>query len=339
MSPLAETARANVASILDHALAHPRRGSALVLFDTASPLAALLAAAWREILGSPAALDVSAAAFDDVDRALDALPPGTLVVLVASDRIFPERHRFRVQLFERGFKVVEHPHLGRMSEDEIPAYVDALAYDFVYYRSVGPALKGAIDAAASIRVESDGAALVYRGPFEPAKLNVGDYRSLGNVGGQFPIGEVFTEPADLSAVDGDVDLFAFGDAGFRVVVPDRPIRLRIERGIVADVVNAPASFAAVLDAIRAAEEVVRIRELGFGLNRALTRERRLSDVGSYERMCGVHLSLGAKHAIYAKPGIAKRRTKFHVDVFVALEGVEIDGRRVYGGGAWGVSAT
>jgi leucyl aminopeptidase (aminopeptidase T) len=265
------------------------------------------------------------------------MTPGDLVVLVQSSRFFPAEHRFRIGLFERGLKVIEHPHLGKMLGPDISAYVDALAYDSPYYRSVGPALKRRIDGAGRIRVTGEGGSLLYASRFEDAKLNIGDYRGRKNVGGQFPIGEVFTEPADLTGVDGEIPLFAYGDSDFRVAVPASPIRLRIEAGIVVGARDAPPEFDAVLAAIRAEEEVVRVRELGFGLNRALTRDRRVSDVGSYERMCGIHLSLGSKHAIYAKPGLSRRKTKFHVDVFVAVDQVEIDGEVVFSGGAYRVA--
>ena len=259
------------------------------------------------------------------------------MVLVQSSRFFPSEHRFRIGLFERGLKDVEHPHLAKMLEPETSAYVDALAYDSPYYRSVGPALKRRIDAADRIRVIGRGAELLYASRFEEAKLNIGDYRGRRNVGGQFPIGEVFTEPADLAGVEGEIPLFAFGDSDFRVAVPAAPIQLRIDKGIVVAARDAPPEFDAVLAAIRAEEEVIRVRELGFGLNRALTRNRRVSDVGSYERMCGIHLSLGSEHAIYAKPGLPKRRTKFHVDVFVAVDRVEIDGEDVFSDGSYRVA--
>jgi len=91
----------------------------------------------------------------------------------------------------------------------------------------------------------------------------------------------------------------------------------------------------VLDQIKADEEVW-VRELGFGMNRALTRTQRLMDIGSYERMCGIHLSLGQKHTIYAKPGMPKRSSKYHVDVFVAVEKVVIDDVVVYENGFYTV---
>lgn len=318
---------------------HPAGAGSLLLFDRDSPLASLLAGAYREALSGAWELAAAAIPAEEAFRTIERLAPGDLVVLVQSSRFFPEEHRFRIGLFDRGLKVVEHPHLAKIRESEIPAYVDALAYDASYYRSVGPALKRRIDAAREIRILGGETELVYSSRFEDAKLNVGDYRGRRNVGGQFPIGEVFTEPADLSGVDGEIPLFAFGDSDFRVAVPETPIRLGVEGGVVVSARNSPPEFDAVLAAIRAEEEVVRVRELGFGLNRALTRDRRVSDVGSYERMCGVHLSLGAKHAIYAKPGLPKRKTKFHVDVFVAVDRVEIDGESVYSDGAYGVAGT
>ena len=264
------------------------------------------------------------------------LPPGALVVLVESSRFPLAEHRFRVELFARGLKVVEHPHLGRIRDDEIEAYVDSLAYDAAYYRTVGPALKARIDRAAGAKLSGAAGDLVYGGPLEEAKLNTGDYSGQATAGGQFPIGEVFTEARDLTSVSGVVLLFAFGAADFSVNAPDTPIRLAVEEGRVVSADGAPPAFRAILDEIRAGEGEVWLRELGFGLNRAFTRERRVSDVGSYERMCGIHLSLGAKHAIYAKPGFSKRRVKYHVDVFAAVERAEIGGETVYADGKYTV---
>jgi hypothetical protein len=330
---LAETARSNVESILRLAIEHPPERGALVVFDRESPLAALLAGAWRDALPGAPAVELPGNA-ESARDALDRLVPGDLVVLVESSRFFPEEHRLRIRLFDRGLAVVEHPHLGRMAAGEEPAYVDALAYDPAYYRPLGAALKERIDRADRIRVEGEGAALEYRHGFEEARLNVGYYRGGRSVGGQFPIGEVFTEPRELSGVDGEVVLFAFGDSDFRVAVPERPFSIRIDRGIVEAAPGAPPGFERVLDAIRRDEEVVRVRELGLGLNRAFTRSRRVSDVGSYERMSGVHLSLGSKHAVYPKPGLSKRRTRHHVDVFAAVDRVRIDGVDVFEGAAF-----
>lgn len=334
LSPFAETARSNVESIVRIALTHPTDRPALLVFDRESPLAEILEAAYASALPGARAIEFSPAASEEVLRAADELPAGSLVVLVESSRFPLAAHRFRVELFERGLKVIEHPHLGRIRNGEIETYVDSLAYDGAYYRTLGPALKLRLDRAANVTLAGNGAELAYDGRLEEAKLNVGDYSGQTNVGGQFPIGEVFTEARNLETVSGTVELFAFGASDFSVNAPAKPIRLTVAAGRIVAAESAPADFEAILAEIRAAEGEVWLRELGFGLNRAFTRERRVSDVGSYERMCGIHLSLGAKHAIYAKPGFSKRRVKYHVDVFAAVDRAEIDGETVYAGGGY-----
>ena len=228
------------------------------------------------------------------------------MVLVQSTNFRLEAFRIRVELFKRGLKVIEHPHLSRMVGDEVGIYIDALAYDATYFRGLGSRLKGLIDRAQSGSLDSgDEACLIFGSPFEPAKLNVGDYSEMQNVGGQFPIGEVFTEARDLEAVRGRVRIFAFGDAQYRVNRPAKPITLIVESGQVIATEDSTPEFDTVLANIRADEQVVWIREIGLGLNRAFTKERSVSDIGSYERMCGVHLSLGAKHGIYGKPNFKR----------------------------------
>ena len=120
-----------------------------------------------------------------------------------------------------------------------------------------------------------------------------------------------------------------------VQVPDRPFTILIEAGILVSSPDAPDGFRAVLDKIRSREGTVAVRELGFGLNRAFTRERRVTDIGSYERMCGIHLSLGAKHLQYRKPDFPNKQG-FHVDVFVDAQRAEIDGTTVFRDGSYGI---
>jgi leucyl aminopeptidase (aminopeptidase T) len=261
------------------------------------------------------------------------LVPGDLVILVQSSSFRLNDFRFRLELFNRNLAVMEHPHLGRMPESEYQTYIDSLAYDPAYYRTLGLKLKQRIDVAQKIVVSSPGARLEYHTTFETAKLNIGDYTGMKNIGGQFPIGEVFTEPVDLSGVNGTVKLFAYGGMGFKLAVPEESVLVVIEKGLIVDAPNAPKSFQEVLDQIRQ-DEPLWVRELGFGMNPALTRNRLLTDIGSYERMCGIHLSLGQKHTVYAKPGFSKRKSKYHVDVFVDVTTVEIEGEVVYRDGAY-----
>lgn len=333
MHPLLPTLTQNLRDTVFGAIGHAPPRRALVVFDLQSELSSLLAEGYRAALPDAQFVDFDETTPEQVRASMNVMSPGDLVVLVQSGSFRLDNFRFRLELFKRDLRVIEHPHLRRMAGEELATYVDAIAYDAGYYRTVGPKIKAAVDGAARIVVSCAGTELVYDGPFETAKLNTGDYAGMKNVGGQFPIGEVFTEPTSLENVNGTVDLYAFADTNFELVVPPVPIRATVERGILTDVAHAPPEFVAMMEHIRA-DEALTVRELGFGMNRALTRHRFLKDVGSYERMCGVHVSLGGKHTIYAKPGFPKRTSLYHVDVFVDVTTVTVDGTVIFRDGAY-----
>jgi len=329
-----DVATHHVRDILAIAVAHAPRQRAVVVFDAQSGLSRIVAAAYRACLPEALHIDFDAVTPSVVMDAFQSLVAGDLVVLIQSTSFRLEAFRIRVELFKRGLKVIEHPHLGRMRESEYAAYVESLAYDPAYYRTVGRRLKALIDDASGAVVDTGaGARLIFDSPFESAKLNIGDYADLANVGGQFPIGEVFTEARVLERVHGKVRIFVFGDTQFHVNVPVEPITLVIEAGKVAHVENSTPDFDRVIANIQAEEEVW-IRELGFGMNRAFSPQRRVSDIGTFERMCGVHLSLGAKHGVYNKPNLKRKDAKFHVDVFPLVESVQLDGRTIFRNDNW-----
>jgi leucyl aminopeptidase (aminopeptidase T) len=137
-------------------------------------------------------------------------------------------------------------------------------------------------------------------------------------------------------VHGKVRIFVFGDTSFTVNKPEQAITLIVEKGRVVDVENSTPEFDLVLQKIRADEGEVWLRELGFGMNRAFSVDRTVNDIGTYERMCGIHLSLGAKHGVYTKPQIRRAEARYHVDVFAATETVSLDNEVIYRDGAWQV---
>jgi len=333
---LIERAAAHVSAILALALEHDAARAAVVVADARSPLSRLLAAAYRAALPAARHLDFDALPPAEVLAAFAPLAPGDLVVLIQSSNFRLAEFRLRVELFARGLKVVEHPHLERMDGAEIPLYVEALAYDPAYYRGTGRALQARIDAARSCSIETGaGAPLLCEGPFEPAKLNVGDYRGMRNVGGLYPIGEVFTEAVDLERLNGQARVDIFADVDFRPHLPAIPVTLVIEKGRVAGTRDATPEALRVLEKIRADEGEIWVRELGFGLNRAFGPGRIVSDIGTLERMRGVHLSLGAKHTVYKKPAFGPARLgRHHVDIFLATQRVLIDEDVVFQAGAW-----
>ncbi len=307
-----------------------------MVHDARSDLARALAEGYRRNLPDGEFIDFDTVAPDLVLAAFRRLRAGDLVVLIQSTNFRLEAFRIRVELFKLGLKVIEHVHLSRMPGAQGEHYFEALAYDSGYYRGVGKALKARIDAASGGVVHGDGETLVFASPFESAKLNVGDYSGMNNVGGQFPIGEVFTEARDLEAVNGRVKVHVFGDTSYLVNRPQTPITLVVERGRVVGAIDSTPEFDRLLEIITADEGEVWLRELGFGMNRAFTRERRVNDIGTYERMCGIHLSLGAKHGVYPKPGFKRKDARYHVDVFAVTDSVYLDDELVYANGAWQV---
>ena len=329
-----DAACAHLRDVLALVVEHNATHAALVVFDARCPLARALTEGYRRNLPGAAFIDFDSVAPGEVLAAFQSLAASDLVVLIQSSSFRLEAFRIRIELFKLGLKVIEHVHLSRMPGAQGSHYIASLAYDPAYYRGIGQALKARIDACASARVDSGGATLVYASKLEPAKLNIGDYSGMHNIGGQFPIGEVFTEAHDLEAVNGRVRVHVFGDTAYLVNRPATPITLVIERGRVVATVDATAEFERVLAIIREGEGEVWVRELGFGMNRAFTREKRVDDIGTYERMCGIHLSLGAKHGVYPKPGFKRKDARYHVDVFAVTEAVYLDDELVYRDGAW-----
>jgi aminopeptidase len=335
----------HVHDILSLAIQHSSQHSALIVYDNQCPLAEAITEAYRRCLPTAKFIEFYAVSPADVTAAFTVLAPSDLVVLIQSTSFRLDAFRLRVELFKQSLKVIEHPHLSRMPGQEALYYLESLAYDPVYYRNVGYALKNLIDHASSGVVDSDGERLVFSAPLESAKLNIGDYTNMTNIGGQFPIGEVFTEAQDLESVNGRVRIFAFADTTYAVNKPKKPITLVITKGRVTDVIDSTPDFDAVLAGIRADEGEVWLRELGFGMNRTFTPDRTVSDIGTYERMCGIgtyermcgiHLSLGAKHGVYKKANLRRADTWHHVDVFAVTHQVHLDDVLVYKNGAWQV---
>ncbi len=309
---------------------------ALVVFDQDSAAAQLVVAGYRAALPSAEFLVFGELPAAELIATFATLQAEDLVILVQTQSFRLEAFRIRVELFKRNIKVLEHANLARLHDDaELARYIAALAYDTAYYRGTGGALKKAVDAATHIEIYSGAATtLQVHGGVEPAKINLGDFSSLPNTGSLFPIGEIFTEAKDLEQVAGAVQLFGFADLLGNMHFVEQPITLIIESGRVVDSLDSNAAFTAVLDGIRAAEGEIWVRELGFGMNRALGPTQRVSDVGAFERQCGVHLSLGAKHGVYKKPSLRHKLARYHVDVFPLLERVVLDGVDVFVNGAW-----
>lgn len=158
-----------------------------------------------------------------------------------------------------------------------------------------------------------------------------------SIGGTFPIGEVISESFDLSQLNGTCDVFAYPDV-FKKVTMSRPVpfTMTIERGVVTHISDgAPVEFVDLLSLVRQVEGDCYVRELGIGLNPYVGLSHVVSDVTTFERQWGIHISLGQRHPLFVKqrarcnadgsvatgvhvegPVLKRKAGKYHIDVFV-----------------------
>ena len=332
---LVHNASQNLTDVLRDVFLHDDNSTAMVIYDLNSPLSIVLTDAYHIALPKGIFINFHDTDTEVIMSQLEALKSGDFVALVQSKSFRLSAYRIRIELFKKKIKVAEHPHLGRMTTDnEVTHYVNALAYDKEYYHHMGHTLKNILHSAKGAVVHSGDEKLIYRGGFEDPKINIGDYSKMNNIGGQFPIGEVFTESKELTSLNGKTKIIAFGDINYNVNIPSHPITIVIENGQLVRTENTTAEFEVVLDMIKEEEDVVWVRELGLGLNRAFSKDKFVTDMGTFERMCGLHLSLGAKHGIYAKEGMKRNSGKFHIDVMIDTSSFDIDDTVAYDGEKW-----
>lgn len=326
MSTLLEKAVKNLGDTVTHAIEFTSDARAVVVYDNDSVLSKTLTEAYRQVLPEQTFLLFKDLGAEDIMKQIEALSPGDLVILVQSTNFRLNEFRIRIELFKRGLKTIEHAHLDRFDEDQLERYIDTLAYDPDYYRPLGHALKKRVDACKKITVTCPGTTLVYDSPFEQARLNIGDYSQMKNVGGTFPIGEVFSEPTDLSRVNGEVRIFSYPGKD-HILRECEPFTAVIKDGILS-APDGPEGFKEMLEMIEE-KSPVHVREFGLGLNPAIGKGRIINDVTAFERMRGLHLSLGSKHSIYKKPGLPRKAAGYHIDVFLDLEQIKIDDEVVF----------
>jgi hypothetical protein len=323
---LQNQAAKHLTDIVNDAIQRKPSEHALVIYDTIAPLTKIVTDGYREALPDGEFLDFESVTPEEVILKMRSLKPGDLVVLVQSMNFRLNEFRIRIELFARGLKTIEHVHLARIQEPQFPVYIEALAYEKAFFHTTGHGLKKRLDTCSKVVVECPGTILTYDTGMEPTKLNIGDYTGMKNVGGTFPIGEVFTEAQDLTNVNGEVMIFGYANQDHYIQIVE-PFKAIVKNGILT-APDAPQDFKDILDRIREDEDVV-VRELGLGLNRAMGKDVIVYDITAFERQHGMHLSLGAKHTIYAKPGLHRKKGRYHVDVFVDLEKMMIDNEVVY----------
>ena len=279
---------------------------------------------------------------ESIKNELISLPKGSIVILIQSTNFRLSTFRIRLELFHLGIHVVEFNHLAYIPDGEIDTFIQSLAYRTPEYVRLERRFSDLIEKnnldltgqnPLTTRIESISWDILTFWALEKIRGNTGDYTNVTNKWGTFPIGEVFTEAMDLISVEGKCLVESYPNDDFSVNICE-PFELSIEKGRVLPSPDFPPEFQKLYDWVILYEWEMMVRELGFGLNPAISTTTPLSDINFYERKLGVHLSLGKKHGIYGKKLPKTEIQRFHIDVFVALAGVYIGSKRVFQDGKW-----
>jgi aminopeptidase len=331
---LLQTATTNIADILNFSLKHDSSmHKSLIMYDTQNGLTQIITQAYSDALPQANKLDFDTLTREEAIASFDALQPGDLVVLIQTSNFRLNDFRIRLQLFDRGLHVIEHAHLYRNDESVWDVYVDSLAYDPNWYHTQGQRIKNTLESSSCTIISRNDNQMTISGALEVPKLNIGDYSGMSNVGGSYPIGEVFTEAKQLESVNGTLEIYAFADTTFELHMYE-PFNIEVTNGLITGwSENTPQTFCDLIDHIRSIERPI-LREIGFGLNKAISRERHLGDITAFERNLGLHVSIGEKHSVYAKEGISKSKSRFHVDLYLNVDTVTCDNHLLYAHGEY-----
>ncbi len=271
---------------------------------------------------------------ESIKNALISLPKGSIVILVQSTNFRLSTFRIRLELFHRGIHVIEHNHLAYIPEEQFETFFDAIQYRTPEYVRLQNEFEKRFEVAKETKIESFNGDILRFGPVERSRGNTGDYSEVENKGGTIPLGEVFTEAIDLDDVSGKCWIDTFPRVDFSIAITE-PFCLTIEKGRVLPSPDFPKEFQDLYDLVTKFENgEMRVRELGFGLNPAISTEQPLRDINFHERKVGVHLSLGKKHGIYGKKLPKTELQRFHIDVFIALGKVYINDEKIFEDNKW-----
>lgn len=311
----------------------------LILYDTESELSTILKSAYYTAVSQ---LGHSVDAFDfykfseeelifDIDN---YYVKGDVIIMLQSSSYRVSKFRWRNELCQRGLKVLEHGHLGKIKENEIQNYFNSMIYDYDWQKQVADFLEDKIKKSSKIDIISENGSIVsYTGLMDFCTRNIGEFEEQTNWGSRFPIGELITESLDLSTLNGEVEVYAYPNLE-QVTNFAKPFTCKIENGFLVSHTG-PEDFDEIFKLIQTEhpEKKVYVREFGLGLNRFIKRFDKLSDPIAYERQQGVHFSLGMKHGIYMKklwPKYGKKfNQRFHIDIYVNVKEILIDGLLVY----------
>jgi hypothetical protein len=316
----------------------------MIIYDQQSPLSKIITQGYEDVLlPHPAKtfLDFDAYKPEELMEKMDDLSPNDCVVLVQSFSFRVSVYRWRLELFARKLKVVEHVRLSYMTTPQFPTYIRSLRDDSAFVQPAAHYLSKKIRETTKIRVECmGGSVLTYDSKMEPPTVNDGDYSKDENKGGGYPIGEIFSESMDISKVNGEVEIYAFPGKDHKMRFAKKSFRICIENGF-AVAGEYPPEFQPLVDMMKTEnpDGKIPIREFGLGLNRAITQNNPLTEATAFERVTGLHVSMGMKHGVYQKKFKKNKELiqRYHVDVYPDVKRIWMDDTIVFEDGRFIIS--
>ena len=306
----------------------------VLIYDCESELSTLMAEGYIENLKKyPNAeiLKYSDFTGEELKEKILSLEEYATVIMVESTNFRLEEFRIRMSLQHRNIAGIEHNHLTYIKKEQIQTYLECVSYQSDYFQIVSDFLKQKNDTGSVMKIVSpEWAVLLLEGGFEDMKQNTGNF-ALNNRYGTYPIGENFSEAKDFSKVNGEMYIRAYPGENLEMVFSEVPFKVTVKESMIsADAQTTPESFLKLMEKIQNGENgEVMMRELGFWLNRAITREKTLTDVNQFERISGFHLSLGKKHNIYRKKLHKDVVQRYHIDIFPNVAQIFIDEELIF----------
>ncbi|QQR93096.1 MAG: hypothetical protein IPJ89_02560 [Candidatus Iainarchaeum archaeon] len=312
----------------------------VIIHDQQSPLSKIVTQGYRDALKEHGSTlthfwDFDAFTSEQLIEKINALKEGDLVVLVQSSSFRVSVYRWRLELFARKLKVIEHMRLSYMKESEFPTYIHSLKNDSPYYVKATEKIANLLRKSKHIKVECmQGSILEIHSEMEEPITNTGVYEEGENWGGGFPIGEIFSEPKDITKWSGAVEVFAYPGEDHKMVFTPKPFIIHLKEGHVeVEKCSFPKDFLPLIRMMESENKdgKIPIREFGMGLNRALSKQHPLTEATAWERVNGLHLSLGMKHGVYQKKFNKNKeiQQRYHIDIYPDVKRIWIAEELVY----------
>ncbi|MBM3282535.1 MAG: hypothetical protein FJY86_04330 [Candidatus Diapherotrites archaeon] len=337
--PLFARLAQNTSDIVFKHFATKPENHVMIIYDTQCELSRNLKEAYEKALHShvkKSFVDFDSHPVEEIEACAGSLHVNDVVILIQSLSFRVSVYRWRLELFDKGLKVGEHVRLSQILAHEIPNYVSCLTYDYLHTQPLSQKLEKLLNETSHIKVECQkGSVLEFTSRMEKPVINLGDFDTGKVKGGYFPVGEIFSEAKDIEQVNGRVEVFAFPGEDHQMVFTPKPFVVEIKNGYVEDGVF-PEEFQPLVQMMRTEnpDGKIPVREFGLGLNRGLSKEKRLTEATAWERVAGLHLSLGWKHGAYLKKFKAQKELnqRYHVDIYPDVKRMWISDTLIYENG-------